>query len=63
MATLLSFLFYFSFFATITFQSPKGQVFVFKELLVFYECMAIGVVYSEKSQSFYRKNSTYQRLK
>ena len=49
-------------FTTITFQSPKGQVFVFKELLFFYRCMAIKGVSQKIAKVSTGQNSTDQRL-
>ena len=48
--------------ATITFQSPKGQDFVFKELLFLWMHDNKRSLFLEIA-SFYEQNSTYQRLK
>ena len=58
------FLYFTLVFTTITFQSPKGQVFVFKELLFFffYRCMAIKGVSQKIAKVSTGQNSTDQRL-
>ena len=56
------FLYFTLVFTTITFQSPKGQVFVFKELLFFYGCMAIKGVSQKIAKVSTGQNSADQRL-